>query len=543
MPQGRNNPLRPRNRNAATSNLRATPYSRPISPPVRTQGPDGSNVAHSIASEATVVRSSADTETSSSAPAFTQTDAPRSPFAFPRPERDAHQQANSTSGHVDRPPPSAHSQQSGDARDVSGAQGQNGFPSVDQDRGSNVVHGDMHEAVRMLQDLLARNERERRSALGNPESANGRTPANGTQAPAPPPDISAQRDNQAGDVQQNDQQNNSNNHSPNDHPNQQADGRSNRNQPRTIAIFEIALPDMSADMMPDTFQGMNDSGPRAFGPDAFQSFMVPFPNPAAMAPDHNINGSAGPSRGGAETMDISEDTRASAAVEGAGNDNAIGNSGAASEDAGGTSGSSASGQGQSPVPAHPGPHRMHRWLSDSDRPQGAPFLNLPILPPLIHRPDGESPAIERRRGDEPWHLPKVRESFTDWITSRERALKWRCDDPVCLYAPPEHPYTELTEDQWQEWKPTDEKFIKINSYKQHRFMDEEYTGPRPVCQHDFHPACLKVSCLSSNWWYREPGREETTVRCPKCRMQGWIVEEGGQVQPEDAINNAAAAAT
>lgn len=538
MPQGRNNPLRPRARNAATSNVRATPYSsRPISPPVRNgEAENGVSSADQSPPSVPAAATAGDNASSSNTPAFTQTDAPRSPFAFPRPERDAQQQSNITSGHVDRPPPAAQSQQSGDARDGNVGQGQDGFAPMDQESGANVVLGDMQEAMRMLQELLARNGRERRSSPGNRDNQSGPSQASHDSAPGTAAGNDAHRGDHAASAQQHDQ--NSNNNNANEHHGPQHDGRANRNQPRTIAIFEIALPDMSADMMPDTFQGSNDNGPQAFGPGAFQSFMIPFPNMAGGQHANVSNGSNATGGDDVNSMEVSEDARppTTSASERAANVSPGENIRSASGDANATSsGSTAQAEGRNPAPPHPGARTMHRWLSDPDRRQ-APFLNFPILPPMNQRPEGEAPPIERRRGDEPWNLPKVKESFTEWITSREKALHWRCDDPVCLYAPPEHPYTELTEEQWQEWKPTDQKLIKINSYKQHRFMDEEYTGPRPVCQHDFHPDCLKVSCLSSNWWYREPGREETTVRCPKCRMQGWIVEQGGEVQHGDVAS-------
>jgi hypothetical protein len=405
---------------------------------------------------------------------------------------------------------------------------------MDQENGANVVLGDMQEAVRMLQELLARNNRERMSSPGSGDNPSGPSQTDHDSAPGIAAGSDAHRSVHAANNQQHDQ-NNNNNHA-SEHHEPQHDGRTNRNQPRTIAIFEIALPDMSADMMPDTFQGSNDNGPQAFGPGAFQSFMIPFPNMAGGQQGNVSNGSDATGGQDANSMDVSEDARPPTTSERAGNASAGANIRSSSGDANATSsGSTAQAEGRNPAPPHPGARTMHRWLSDPDRRQ-APFLNFPILPPMNQRTDSEAPPIERRRGDETWNVPKVKESFTEWITSREKALHWRCDDPVCLYAPPEHPYTELTEEQWREWKPTDQKLIKINSYKQHRFIDEEYTGPRPVCQHDFHPDCLKVSCLSSNWWYREPGREETTVRCPKCRTQGWIVEQGGEVQHGDVAS-------
>lgn len=283
----------------------------------------------------------------------------------------------------------------------------------------------------------------------------------------------------------------------------------------TIAIFEIALPDMPANMMPDSFQGPDGGPPQPFGPNAFRSFMVPFPG---MGEGHDI-------------VNPTEDqNNGSSASQSAGNTQSEFST-SANEGISGPSGPTTSGGVSGNQP--PRPH-LHRWMSDSER-RPTPSFPLPPmmnLPPLEHLSESESTPIERRRGDEKWQIPQVKETFAEWVLMREKALHWRCDDPVCLYAPPEHPYTDETQEEWQKWKPTLESLTRINSYKQHQFVGEEYTGPRPVCQHEFHPSCLKVSCLSSNWWYRHPGREETTVRCPKCRMQGWVIDQPSDVHAD-----------
>lgn len=549
MPQGRNNPLRPRNRNVATSNVRATPYaSRPVSPGTRAQeheqrASDRANAGqsssdtpgHAVAASgetATPFASTAGGAASSTAPAFTQSDVPRSPFAFPRPERDGQTQANSTAGNIDRPPPTARPEQSGGPSNDGVDQGQNGFAPMDQDHGANMVVGDMREAVRMLQEIMRRNDRETRASGGDRENQSGNSQTGNTSASG---QGAANDGPHADDPARNQQDSQSNNtiadghHEPQDdrHPDQ-------HHHSQTIAIFEIALPDMSAEMMPDTFQGVNDNAPQAFGQSAFRSFLMPFPGIGGVSQNSNRNSTSGDNsnvngtetggEGGPQSMalDMPSDSTGTSDRPTSGDGNAV------------PADPAAQAEGQNPPPHYN--TRLHRWLSDPERRQRPAFnFPLPTLNP-DQRADRDASPMERRRGEEQWVLPRVKESFAEWITSREKALRWRCDDPVCLYAPPEHPFTEMAEDQWQEWKPTDEKLVKINSYKQYRFVDEAYTGPRPVCHHEFHPSCLKVSCLSSNWWYREPGREETTVRCPKCRMQGWIVEDDGEAQDQTQLN-------
>lgn len=516
MPQGRANPLRPRPRNAATSNVRATPYgSRPISP--STVGDVTDHSASDLARTRPVAASNsqnlgtADGESqaealapSATGPAFSQSEVPRSPFAFPRPQRHNSQQVN-TSGHVDRPPPVA--QPSGVA-----ASDPNDTRSQDNSPGSNLTAAGMQDAVQMLHDLLNRAGRqELPSTAGqsvNSGSENSRSPpvANASRLPA-----SSVADLHPGQTDHDmDASGNGSQEGEHQHTHTGPD-QSRHPHSHTIAIFEIALPNMPANMMPDSFQGPDRGPPQPFGPNAFRSFMVPFPGMGeghenVNPPEHQNNGSN--SSQSAENPQSEFDT---SATQGANEGTPV----PSGPIPGGVSGSQ--------------PHRphLHRWMSDSER-RPTPSFPLPPmmnLHPLEHLSESESTPIERHRGDERWQIPQVKETFAEWVVAREKALHWRCDDPVCLYAPPEHPYTDGTQEELQEWKPTVESLTRINSYKQHQFVGEEYTGPRPVCQHEFHTSCLKVSCLSSNWWYRQPGREETTVRCPKCRMQGWVIDQ------------------
>lgn len=535
MPQGRANPLRPRTQNTATSNVRATPYgSRPISPGrsgdasnpspsglSRTRPMSPGNTQEPVAVGTENQGTASGDTPSTTGPVFSHSEVPRSPFAFPRPDRNHLQQTN-ISGHVDRPPPAVHS--AGPSASIS-----DGTPSQSNDSGAGLTPGGMQDAVRMLHELMNRVGRsDGPSGTGlsnNNASDHGRSPPAATATASE--STHSHRNNSA---------NNQPGHSDHD---MDVDGDRERNEddhhahtdqdrPRhphshTIAIFEIAIPNMPADMMPDSFQGPNDGAPQPFGPNAFRSFMVPFPG---MGPN-NENGNHADdndnnNNNAEHTTSSAENTQNNTNLDAGLGTNAADHTG---------SGPAASlgGPGNQP----PRPH-LHRWMSDSEHQPASsfplpPMMNLPLDG---HRSESESTPIERRRGDEQWTVPRVKETFAEWIMAREKALHWRCDDPVCLHAPPEHPFTDTTEEEWQEWKPTTEKLVKIKSYKQHQFVGEEYTGPRPVCQHEFHPSCLKISCLSSNWWYREPGREETTVRCPRCRTQGWVIDESSDVQLE-----------
>jgi hypothetical protein len=522
MPQARDNPLRPRMRNAATSNVRATPYgSRPISPSASAQAlnPSPTGLARTRPMSAGDSQESVGTNVESEAvapgntysttgPAFSQSEVPRSPFAFPRPDRNNSQQTDTTAN-VDRPPP------------VQGANvpagNLDGPPSQSINSGSNLTQGGMQDAVQMLHELMNRVGRQSGPSPAGPSNntapETSRSPASASTNQSLPNSADRQpsRSDHEMDLDGNREPAEGHDHAHADHD------HSRHPHSHTIAIFEIALPDMPADMMPDSFQGVNDGAPQPFGPNAFRSFMVPFPGmglggePANHADDNNSN---------VEHPDSLAENPQTSSTTNAAEGNNEGEQ--APSDPAASNGSS----GNQP----PRPH-LHRWMSDSERrpTSGFPMPPMMHLPPLDHRSDSDSTPIERRRGDEQWQIPRVKETFAEWIMAREKALHWRCDDPVCLHAPPEHPFTDAADEGWHEFKPTSERLIKIKSYKQHQFVGEEYTGPRPVCQHEFHPSCLKVSCLSSNWWYREPGREETTVRCPRCRTQGWIVDETSDV--------------
>ncbi|KAJ9126091.1 hypothetical protein QFC24_002363 [Naganishia onofrii] len=536
-PVVRNNPLRPRARNTASSN-RATPYgSRPATPAVRTENREraASNVQTSDSSQAamdldtqsvagstldTAAIASTDNASSAPVPTFTQSDALRSPFAFPRSTRPA--QSGLDAGHVDRPPPMSETEASGDNQN-SGGEERGGSDRREPDGAQrpgeqNFDAAAMQEAVHLLHELLRRGHPEHASggnssASGNSSSSSGhvnQNTGNNTDAAAPTNGSHAGHNQvQASAGPQNGDASTGSNSSP------------RRHNSHTIAIFEIALPDMPPHMLPNTFQGPNDNAPQPFGNGVFQSFVIPFgqgnnsmPASGDQAPVNNPDQSEAPANPN-QQADTSQSNVAGINP---------------STDAV----SAENSEGIRPV--HP-PTRLHRWRSDPEQRHATESISVPLTDPEAEpatgatAPNLQPPPMERRRGDHPWHPPHVKESFSEWIVSREKALHWRCDDPICLYAPPEHPYTELTEQEWQEWKPTDEKLTKIKSYNQYRFSGEENTGLRPVCQHEFHPSCLKVSCLSSNWWYKEPGRQETTVRCPKCRMQGWVRDE--EMQSEE----------
>ncbi|KAJ9118693.1 hypothetical protein QFC22_003913 [Naganishia vaughanmartiniae] len=526
-PVVRSNPLRPRARNTASSN-RATPYgSRPDTPAFRTENLEraASSVQPSASSEAAMdldaspagssssdvpaALASSDTASSGSVPTFTQSDAPRSPFAFSRSTGVA--QSGVDTGHVDRPPPAAGAEESVNTHDSAGegrsGSGQRHSENAQHRGGPSFDPAGMQEAVHMLHEILRRGNPEHVNN-SNARDTNNNNSSNANQNSSNRTDAAAVTDGSA----QNGDAPNGSNSSP------------RRHNSHTIAIFEIALPDMPAHMMPDTFQGPNDNASQPFGNGMYQNFMIPFGQGNNGMP---ISGNRAPS-------DNVEQSGASANAGHHAEASASGDAPHSSANGRGPSSNAVEPEsGEGVRPAHP-PPRLHRWRSDPEQrhatdpltgSNGESATGAPV-------PSQQPPPMERRRGDHPWHPPHVKESFSEWIVSREKALHWRCDDPICLYAPPEHPYTELKEEEWREWKPTDEKLTKIKSYNQYRFSGEENTGLRPVCQHEFHPSCLKVSCLSSNWWYKEPGRQETTVRCPKCRMQGWVRDE--EMQPEGA---------
>ncbi|KAJ9100782.1 hypothetical protein QFC19_005521, partial [Naganishia cerealis] len=479
-------------------------------------------------------------------PTFTPSDAPRSPFAFTRTTRAA--QFGVDAGHMDRPPPTTDVRASSSVSDDR-PHGSNRRPpdGARQEGRSNLDAAAMQDAVHMLHEILRRGHPEHRpdsnpsgSSNNNNNNDNNTNNADQNQAAGNRSDTAAHTDGSQA-IHANVQQNASVEVGD---VSESGDNSQPRNHSHTIAIFEISIPDLPAHMMPDTFQGPNDGVAQPFGGGVFQSFMIPFGHvhnrPTGSDNAQNSNRTPG---------DNVERNRTQS------NANQEANQEADPRDAGDSQASSATLMNVSPDAispeggegnrsAHP-PNLLHRWRSDPEHRHITDPLSVPLTGPGPESATGasnqEAPPLERRRGDHPWHPPHVKESFSDWIVSREKALHWRCDDPICLYAPPEHPYTELTEEEWRDWKPTDEKLTKIKSYNQYRFIGEENTGPRPVCQHEFHPSCLKVSCLSSNWWYKEPGRPETTVRCPKCRMQGWIQDE--EVSPEQPPASVAAPST
>ncbi|KAJ9101160.1 hypothetical protein QFC21_003378 [Naganishia friedmannii] len=545
-PVVRNNPLRPRGRNTAAS-TRATPYgSRPATPAVRTEDREraASSAQTSVSPQAatgmddqpaaetfpdSTASASVDNASSGSVPTFTQSDAPRSPFAFPRSTRVA--QSEVDAGHMDRPPPIAGAEASGNDQDLTeggrGGRDRRRLEDVQRQGGSDFDPAGMQEAVHMLHELLRRGHPEHGLDDNNNLTANNTTNSN---------DINHTSDNHIDAAAPTDGSRTG--HNPSQRSASAANGdapndsnsspRRHNSHSHTIAIFEIALPDMPAHMMPDAFQGANDNAPQPFGNGVFQSFMIPFGQGNNSMP---INGNRVPG-------DNVEQDRAPANQDQHAEPSAPGDaprSNASRVNPLVDAANAESGEGVRPI--HP-PSRLHRWRSDPEQRHATDSIAVSLDGPdaesadRVPAPSQQPPHMERRRGDHPWHPPHVKESFSEWIVSREKALHWRCDDPICLYAPPEHPYTELTEEEWREWKPTDEKLTKIKSYNQYRFSGEENTGLRPVCEHEFHPSCLKISCLSSNWWYKEPGRQETTVRCPKCRMQGWVRDE--EMQSDEA---------
>ncbi|GHJ89238.1 hypothetical protein NliqN6_5640 [Naganishia liquefaciens] len=471
MPQGRANPLRPRPRNAATSNARATPYgSRPISPSTNgdTLASGASNLTRtrpvSAGNNQNPVAANDERQVdphapSTTGPAFSHSEVPRSPFAFPRPDRGNSHQIN-TSGHVDRPPPIAQPPVA-----ASGIPDDSESQSNPQSNssGSNLTAAGMQDALQMLHELLNRAGRNEPSPAG--QSAN-----NGSEINRSPPTANASRSLVTGEADprtgQIDHDMEAGGNRPEAGDAQSGDvGQSRHPHSHTIAIFEIALPDMPANMMPDTFQGPNGGPPQPFGPNAFRSFMAPFPgmgeglgNAHHEHDQNNDNNDAGQANQAPENPRTASSTASQGGDEGSrAPSNPITPGGAS---------------GNQP----PRPH-LHRWMSDFQHrpPSSFPLPPTVNLPPLESLGESDSTPIERRRGDERWQIPQVKGTFAEWVLAREKALHWCCDDPVCLYAPPKHPFTDGTQVEWEEWKPTTESLTRINSYKQHHFIGSEYT--------------------------------------------------------------------
>jgi hypothetical protein len=122
--------------------------------------------------------------------------------------------------------------------------------------------------------------------------------------------------------------------------------------------------------------------------------------------------------------------------------------------------------------------------------------------------------------------PAGKLTLDEWVTLREKALHWRCDDPVCLFAPPEH-LDDVSPAEWDDWKPTDEACMPLISMGQKHAVVPDVEGQRAfnllACPHSFHASCVRTSALSSGWWTKdEDGRR--LCRCPRCRKEGWLQE-------------------
>jgi hypothetical protein len=152
--------------------------------------------------------------------------------------------------------------------------------------------------------------------------------------------------------------------------------------------------------------------------------------------------------------------------------------------------------------------RTHESLSSSGNPPARPT----------------SPAGQRQR--KTWVPPAGKLTLDEWVTLREKALHWRCDDPVCLFAPPEH-LDDVSPAEWDDWKPTDEACMPLISMGQKHAVVPDVEGQRAfnllACPHSFHASCVRTSALSSGWWTKdEDGRR--LCRCPRCRKEGWLQE-------------------
>ncbi len=149
-------------------------------------------------------------------------------------------------------------------------------------------------------------------------------------------------------------------------------------------------------------------------------------------------------------------------------------------------------------------------------------------------PGGESSASLPRANDLPppprrqWLPPAGKLTLDEWVTLREKALHWRCDDPVCLFAPPEH-LSDLPVKKWNDWAPTEERCQPLISMEQKQAVvssgDTETAGFNLLaCPHACHLSCVRTTARSSGWWSKgEDGRR--LCRCPKCRKQGWIEDD------------------
>lgn len=172
------------------------------------------------------------------------------------------------------------------------------------------------------------------------------------------------------------------------------------------------------------------------------------------------------------------------------------------------------------------------------------------------RPPSPPPRV---RGPKPWVIPSHKETLQEWVAGREKALRWRCDDPVCIHAPPEHFHvgdgeaddgddSSEVDGEWRTWQPLPSDasgLVAIRAMEElhvNRPTSEETAAAAEAarqqrCPHTYHPQCLKISCLSSNWWLEDPAEhgEKIWLRCPKCRKQGWVTaEDMQQHQQQDA---------
>lgn len=131
------------------------------------------------------------------------------------------------------------------------------------------------------------------------------------------------------------------------------------------------------------------------------------------------------------------------------------------------------------------------------------------------------PNLPRFRSDKEWITPVGQLTLMEWVERRETALHWRCDDKLCLSAPPEHA-REVYAGEISQWQMSNEPLVPLISMDQAQLPSEADGPEAPVllaCTHRYHTSCLRSSCPSADRWHHDEENSKVTLRCPRCRAE------------------------